>query len=132
MKLFMKITAIVADDDISNLELFSELLEMNGIQVISKTTNGKDAADAFQSLKPNLVFLDIMMPEFNGLYALEKIREIDPFAIVMMITADTSDETNKMLEKLQPTATIHKPYEMSTILHFLNQQLELKEASKTN
>ncbi len=83
----MTITAIVADDDITHLELFSELLEINRIKVISKVTNGKDAADAFQSLKPDIVFLDIMMPEFNGLYALEEIRKIDPFSIVMMITA---------------------------------------------
>ncbi len=125
----MAITAIVAEDDIAHLELFSELLEINGIKVISKTTNGKDATDAFQSLKPDVVFLDIMMPKFNGLYALEEIRKIDPFSIVMVITADTSDETNKMLEKLQPTAIIHKSYEISTILHFLNQQLKSKEIS---
>jgi len=126
----MTITAIVADDDESNLELFSELLEVHDIKVLSKATNGKEATVAFEKLRPDVVFLDVMMPEFDGLYALEEIRKIVPTSIVMMITADTSDETANKLEKLQPTAVIHKPYEISTILQFLNSQLELQEISK--
>ena len=126
----MIMTAIVADDDESNLELFSELLEISGIKVLAKTKNGKEATIAFQSLKPDVVFLDILMPEFDGLYALKEIRKIDPLSLIMMITADTSNETNTILEKLQPTAVIHKPYEMSTILHFLTQQLKVKEISE--
>lgn len=126
----MKITAVVADDDEANLELFSELLEINGVNVVSKVTNGKDAVFAFQSLKPTVVFLDVMMPEYDGLYALEEIRKLDPSSIVLMITADNSDETNTILEKLKPTATIHKPYEMETIIHFLKQQIPVKEISE--
>jgi len=123
-------TAIVADDDQPNLELLSELLEINDIEIIDKVQNGKEAVLSFQKLKPDVVFLDIMMPEFDGLYALEEIRKIDPSSIVIMITADTSDETSDRLDKLQPTAIVHKPYEMNSIIHFLNLQLELKEISK--
>ena len=123
-------TAIVADDDQPNLELLSELLEVNDIKIIDKVQNGKEAVLSFQKLKPDVVFLDIMMPEFDGLYALEEIRKIDPSSIVIMITADTSDETSDRLDKLQPTAIVHKPYEMNSVIHFLNLQLELKEISK--
>jgi CheY-like chemotaxis protein len=123
-------TAIVADDDQPNLELLSELLEINDIKIIDKVQNGKEAVISFQKLKPDVVFLDIMMPEFDGLYALEEIRKIDPSSIVIMITADTSDETSDRLDKLQPTAIVHKPYEMNSVIHFLKLQLELKEISK--
>ena len=123
-------TAIVADDDQPNLELLSELLEINDIKIIDKVQNGKEAVLSFQKLKPDVVFLDIMMPEFDGLYALEEIRKIDPSSIVIMITADTSDETSDRLDKLQPTAIVHKPYEMNSVIHFLKLQLELKEISK--
>ena len=123
-------TAIVADDDQPNLELLSELLEINDIKIIDKVQNGKEAVISFQKLKPDVVFLDIMMPEFDGLYALEEIRKIDPLSIVIMITADTSDETSDILDKLQPTAIVHKPYEMNSVIHFLKLQLELKEISK--
>ena len=124
------VTAIVADDDHPNLELFSELLEINDIKIIDKVHNGKEAVISFQKLKPDVVFLDIMMPEFDGLYALEEIRKIDPSSIVIMITADTSDETSDRLVNLQPTAIVHKPYEMNSVLHFLKLQLELKELSR--
>ena len=123
-------TAIVADDDQPNLELLSELLEINNIKIIDKVQNGKEAVISFQKLKPDVVFLDIMMPEFDGLYALEEIRKIDPSSIVIMITADTSDETSDRLDNLQPTAIVHKPYEMNSVIHFLKLQLELKEISK--
>ena len=82
----MAITAIVAEDDEANLELFSEILELNNVTILSKVVNGKEAVDSFESKKPDIVFLDIMMPDFDGLYALENIRKIDPSAKVVMVT----------------------------------------------
>lgn len=125
----MGITAIIAEDDPINLKLFAELLEINGISVLSKVTNGKEAATSFEELNPDVVFLDVMMSEFDGIYALEQIRKKNPSSKVVMVTADTSEETEKLLEKLKPSAVIHKPYEIITILHILENQLELKISS---
>ena len=122
----MAITAIVAEDDEANLELFSEILELNNVTILSKVVNGKEAVDSFESKKPDIVFLDIMMPDFDGLYALENIRKIDPSAKVVMVTADTSSESEDILKKLQPNAVIHKPYEVSTIAHIIEDKLDLK------
>ncbi|ABX12147.1 response regulator [Nitrosopumilus maritimus] len=122
----MAITAIVAEDDEANLELFSEILELNNVTILSKVVNGKEAVDSFESQRPDIVFLDIMMPDFDGLYALENIRKIDPSAKVVMVTADTSSESEAILEKLQPNAVIHKPYEVSTITHIIEDKLDLK------
>lgn len=122
----MAITAIVAEDDEANLELFSEILELNEINVLAKVINGKEAVDSFESKKPDVVFLDIMMPDFDGLYALESIRKIDSFAKVIIVTADTSSETEEILKKLQPSAIIHKPYDIPTIIHTLEDKLDLK------
>ena len=122
----MAITAIVAEDDEANLELFSEILELNNITILSKVVNGKEAVDSFKSKRPDIVFLDIMMPDFDGLYALENIRKIDPSAKVVMVTADTSSESETILKKLQPNAVIHKPYEVATIIHIIEDNLDLK------
>ena len=122
----MAITAIVAEDDEANLELFSEILELNNVTILSKVVNGKEAVNSFESKKPDIVFLDIMMPDFDGLYALENIRKIDPSAKVVMVTADTSSESEAILKKLQPNAVIHKPYEVSTIAHIIEDKLDLK------
>lgn len=125
----MGITAIIAEDDPINLKLFAELLEINGISVVGKVTNGKKAVTSFEELNPDVVFLDVMMPEFDGIYALEQIRKKNPSSKVVMVTADTSEETEELLEKLKPSAVIHKPYEIITILHILENKLELKISS---
>lgn len=125
----MGITAIIAEDDPINLKLFAELLEINGISVVGKVTNGKEAVASFEELNPDVVFLDVMMPEFDGIYALEQIRKKNPSSKVVMVTADTSEETEELLEKLKPSAVIHKPYEIITILHILENKLELKISS---
>ena len=125
----MGITAIIAEDDPINLKLFAELLEINGISVVGKVTNGKEAVTSFEESNPDVVFLDVMMPEFDGIYALEQIRKKNPSSKVVMVTADTSEETEELLEKLKPSAVIHKPYEIITILHILENKLELKISS---
>ena len=128
--IIVTVKVILADDEEVNLELFGELLEIIGVKVLDKVTDGKAAVASFESLKPDVVFLDIMMPEYDGLYALENIRKIDSSANVIMITADTSEETEKMLEKLQPSAVVHKPYDMITIIHILEEKLHLKVSTK--
>jgi two-component system chemotaxis response regulator CheY len=125
----MGITAIIAEDDPINLKLFAELLEINGISVVGQATNGKEVVTFFEELNPDVVFLDVMMPEFDGIYALEQIRKKNPSSKVVMVTADTSEETEQLLLKLKPSAVIRKPYEIITILHILENQLELKISS---
>ena len=72
----MAITAIVAEDDEANLELFSEILELHNITILSKVVNGKEAVESFESKRPDIVFLDIMMPDFDGLYALKILERL--------------------------------------------------------
>lgn len=122
----MGITAIIAEDDLTNLELFAELLELKGIKILKKVSNGKEAVDAFESHRPDVVFLDVMMPDYDGIYALEEIRKIDPNSKIIMVTADTSEETESIFEKLVPSAIIHKPYDLYSIIHTLENKLDLK------
>ena len=60
------------------------------------------------------------MPKYDGFYALEKIREINSRAKVMMITAEAFLETKSKLEKLKPTALVHKPTSTNKILEIVS------------
>lgn len=51
-----------------------------------------------------------MMPEYDGLYALEKIREINPDAKVIVVTADLWSDSEQKLSELKPTEVIFKPF----------------------
>ena len=56
------------------------------------------------------------MPHHDGFYALEKIKEINPDAKVIAVTADLTDDTEKKLQNLKISDIIYKPYEMKDIL----------------
>ncbi|KAF6242373.1 histidine kinase [Nitrosopumilus sp. b1] len=109
-------TALVVDDDPDAVEMFSDYLEIKGIQVVGKCKNGKEGVDVYEQLRPDVVFLDIMMPEYDGFYALKKIREINPESKVIMVTADFTSETKKKLREMKPTDVIYKPYDVEKIL----------------
>ena len=99
--------------------MFSDYLEIKGINIVGKSHNGKEGFEAYKKLRPDVVFLDIMMPEYDGFYALKKIREVNPKAKIIMVTADMSTQTKKKLRELKPTDVIYKPYNVEKILEHL-------------
>lgn len=113
-------TAIVIDDNPDVLSLFVELLELKDFKVIGTGRNGIDAVELFQKLKPDITFLDVVMPNADGLYALNHIREINPDSVVIMITTDLSEETAKRLEDLKATAVVYKPFEINDLVKIVN------------
>jgi two-component system, chemotaxis family, chemotaxis protein CheY len=111
------ITAIVIDDDIDTVSVLSEFLKIKGINVIGKGYDGKQAIKMYKKLEPDVVFLDVLMKNHDGFYALEKIKEIQSDAIVILITADVTEETKKRVLELNASAIIYKPYDIDEVMH---------------
>ena len=111
-----KVRAIVADDNQDILTLFCELLELNNFDVVGRAKNGKDAVEMFDSQSPDIVFLDVVMSNGDGIYALEKIRERNPEAIVIMVTSDVAPTTTERLRQLRASAVVHKPFDITDII----------------
>lgn len=84
---FMIKNVLVVDDVAFMRMRLRNIVEEFGTMVIGEATNGNEAIQKFQELKPGLVFLDITMPEMDGISALKAIREIDSSARVVMISA---------------------------------------------
>ena len=112
----MLIRAVVIDDDKETLQLFSDLLSSNGIKVVGKGHNGQDAVFLFQKLKPDVVFLDILMPVYDGIFALQKIRDSNPDAKVIVIYDKLSIAKEIELNRLKPSAVIREPIDVDDIL----------------
>ncbi|EPA06259.1 response regulator [Candidatus Nitrosarchaeum limnium] len=112
-------TILVVDDDPDAVNIFSEYLEIKGISTVEGCTDAKKAIDVFKKIRPEAVFLDIMMPDFDGFYLLDEIRKIDPKTKVIMVTADMSAATKKKLQKVNPTDVIYKPYDIKQIMSCL-------------
>ncbi len=103
---------IVIDDDKDSVETLSALLQQKGIDIVGMGFDGKDALDLYVQEKPDFVILDMKMPEYDGPYAINKIKEIDPNAKIIAVTAytDYQFKTGDVL------ASLKKPYEISELL----------------
>ena len=113
-------SVIIVDDDRGTVEVFSEYLESKGINVLGVGYNGKQTVELYKRLKPDVVLLDVMMPEYDGFYGLEKIREFDPNAKVIVVTADLTAETEVKLKELNASAIAYKPYDIQNILETID------------
>lgn len=112
----MSIRAIVVDDEKETLDLFCELLTTHDIQIVGKGHNGQEALFLFQKLKPDVVYLDVSMPVYDGLYALEKIREINPNAIVFLIVEKMSLKSEMKMNRLNPSFVFREPLDVDDII----------------
>ena len=117
-------TAIVVDDDVDTCEVLTEYLEFKDIKVLGIGYDGKEAVDLYQKLNPDLVFLDIMMPHYDGFYGLEKIKQLNPAAYVIVVTGDLTAETYNRLKILRSSAIVYKPFDIDKIMDVV------KEVSK--
>lgn len=83
-------SALVADDESHIRAYVRIILNSLGVQVIHEASNGAAAVESFKVNRPDVVFMDINMPGMTGIEALPKIMEVDPDAIVVMLTGHAS------------------------------------------
>jgi len=115
------ITCIVVDDDVNTTKVFSDILELMGLQVLGRGFSGSGAVCLYKQFRPNVVFIDLAMPKTDGFYAITKIRQIDPNAKFVVVTANLTVETDKQLEDLQIDSIIYKPFDLDEIKRVLEQ-----------
>ena len=115
----MKRSVIVIDDDEDTVRLFSEFLEEKDIKVVGNGYDGITAIKLYKEKKPDVVLIDIMMPNGSGFYAIKKIQEINSKAKIIAVSGDSSYSTEEKLEKLS-IPLIQKPFNMKQILSVIN------------
>lgn len=112
---------IVVDDDKDIRDTLSELLELKEVNVVAKAINGYDAVQKFSQYKPDVVLMDITMPDYDGFYGLEHIKNITPNVKVIMITADQTNETRNKLKKMNQNRIIFKPIDTDKLVKMINE-----------
>jgi CheY-like chemotaxis protein len=110
------IRAVLVDDEKETIQLFSELLTSNGIKVVGKGYNGQDAVFLYQKLKPDVLFLDILMPVYDGMYAIKNIRNNHPDAKIIAIYDKLDVGKEIELNRLKPSEIIREPIDVDDIL----------------
>lgn len=124
----MKKIMIVDDSLIMRMNL-KKIFEGQGFQVAAEATNGQEAVQKYETLRPDLVTMDITMPVMDGITALECIRQEDPYARVVMISA--LGQEVKIIEAINKGAQhyIVKPFDEKTVLRVVNRVLQEGEAA---
>lgn len=114
-------SAIVIDDDRDITEVFSELLKLQGIDVLDSGHDGDDAVMLFKKHRPDIVFLDVHMPRRDGIQALREIKKKPSQTKMVMVTGDLSKDLEKLLEEMGAAAIIFKPFKMEKIIQVLQE-----------
>ena len=107
---------LICDDAAFMRMMIRDILTKNGYNVAGEAENGAKAVEKYNELKPDLVLLDITMPEMDGIQALKKIKEGDPSATVIMCSAMGQQAMG--IEAIQSGAKdfIVKPFQADRVL----------------
>lgn len=107
---------MICDDAAFMRMMIKDILTKNGYNVAAEAENGAKAVEKYTEVKPDLVLMDITMPELDGLQALKKIKELDPGATVIMCSA--MGQQAMVIESIQSGAKdfIVKPFQADRVL----------------
>jgi len=107
---------LVCDDAAFMRMMIKDILSKNGYNVAGEAENGAIAVKKYAELKPDLVLMDITMPEMDGIQALKSIKASDPSALVIMCSA--MGQQAMVIEAIQSGAKdfIVKPFQAERVL----------------
>lgn len=101
-------TILVVDDSSYARRIHRRILESGGYAVI-EATSGMEALERYFLERPELVLLDLSMEDIGGLEVLGKLREMDPGARVVIVSADVQRSTERLAEEGGALAFVGKP-----------------------
>jgi two-component system chemotaxis response regulator CheY len=109
---------LIVDDSKFMRRMLSDILTENGHQIVGEAENAKEGVDFYKRLKPDLVTLDIIMPEVEGqnaISALEEMIKKDPQANVLMVSALGQEDVVKECIRAGAKDFIVKPFQASQV-----------------
>jgi len=83
----VKLRVLIVDDAIFMRKMISDILVENGMEIVGEADTGAKAVEKYMELRPDLVTMDIIMPEMNGIDAVRKIMEFDSKTRIVMCSA---------------------------------------------
>ena len=107
---------LICDDAAFMRMMIKDILTKNGYNVAGEAENGAKAVEKYAEVKPDLVLMDITMPEMDGIQALKKIKSSDPAAMVIMCSA--MGQQAMVIESIQSGARdfIVKPFQQDRVI----------------
>jgi two-component system chemotaxis response regulator CheY len=116
-------SVLVCDDAIFMRTMVGDILTQAGFEVVGEAESGLEAVERFRELRPDLVTMDIVMPDMGGIDAVREIVKIDPEARVLMCSA--MGQQALVVEAIQAGAKdfVVKPFQPSRVLEAVTRVL---------
>jgi len=120
----MSKTVLIVDDAAFMRMMIKDILSKNGYDVVGEAADGVQAIEKYKEIQPDLVTMDITMPEMDGIEALKQIKEINPNSIVIMCSA--MGQQAMVIDAIQAGAKdfIVKPFQEERVLEAINKAFE--------
>ena len=118
---------LVVDDSAFTRKIIIDVLSKEGYEIAGEAENGSEAINLYKKTKPDLVTMDIVMPEvdnIDGIGAVREIVETDPKARILMITAMGQREALNQAQQAGAKGFIVKPFNSATIIDEVKKILE--------
>jgi two-component system chemotaxis response regulator CheY len=108
---------ILIVDDASNItEMIQSVLETHGHEIAGVARNGFEAIEKYKALKPDVVLMDILMPEMDGMQSIRKILEYDQKAKIVVVTALGRPALMREAVEAGAIGYVTKPFEIRRLL----------------
>lgn len=114
---------LIVDDAAFMRMMIRDILTKNGFEVCGEANDGMQAVEKFKELSPDLITMDITMPEMDGIVALKEIKKIDPNAKVIMCSA--MGQQAMVIDAIQAGAKdfIVKPFQADRVVEAIKKTL---------
>lgn len=115
---------LIGDDSILARKQLKDIIAPLGTVSFIEASNGQEAIDLFKSEKPDLVFLDIVMPVKDGITAVNEIIQADPEACIIMVSSVGTQSQLKMAIEAGATDFIQKPLDKDQLTTLISKRFE--------
>lgn len=116
-------TLLVTDDALIIREMIKDTAIQAGWEILGEACNGKEAVEQYNELQPDVMTLDMVMPDYDGLYALREIIAEHPDAKVLVVSALDQKSVLKDAFKIGATDFIVKPFDHDLFVETLNKMV---------
>lgn len=116
---------LIVDDAAFMRMSLKSMLERNGFEVVGEAENGEVGVVKYKEVKPDIVTMDVTMPKMDGVQTLKLIKEYDPKARVVMVTAMGQEQIVKQAVLSGAKSFIVKPFKEDRLVETLNKVLSL-------
>ncbi len=117
---------LIVDDQEANVRILESLLDIKGFKQVKSTTDSLQVENLVQSFSPDVLLLDLMMPNLSGFEVMKRLREKETgshFMPILVLTADSTKESKQQALQVGATDFLTKPFDFTEVLLRINNLL---------